>query len=126
MYAADTYNNRIQVFTKAESIENSRAIIVAGGGSYPGNNLWDATQLCANFAYRALTYQGFTKDDISYLSENADLDLDNDGVSNVKDAPTNQSLGSAIQQAAAEMQRTWCCILPIMAGLMKAAQVSSG
>jgi hypothetical protein len=51
----------------------------AGGGPYLENNLWSATQLCANLAHRALTYQGFTKDRIRYLSSDADLDLDDNG-----------------------------------------------
>ncbi len=97
---ADTYNSRIQVFAKAESIENSRAIIVAGGGSY-GNSLWDATQMCASFAYRALTNQGFTKDDITYLSEDTDLDLDDNRISDDGIvAPSNVSLRDAIRNAA--------------------------
>ena len=100
VFVADTYSNRIQLFTKAESIENSKAVIVAGGGSYPGNSLWDATQMCASFAYRALTYQGFSKADITYLSEDTDLDLDNNRVSDDGIViPSNQSLTSAIQQA---------------------------
>jgi hypothetical protein len=99
-YVADKFNNRIQVFAKAESIENSRAIIVAGRGS-DGNSLWDATQMCAYFAYRALTYQGFTKEDITYLSEDTDLDLDDNRISDDGIfVPSNVSLRDAIQDAA--------------------------
>ena len=45
---------------KLLSLINPRAIIVAGRAS-AGDSLWDATQVCTNFAYRALTYQGYTK-----------------------------------------------------------------
>ncbi len=98
VYVADKYNNRIQVFTKIEILENSRVIIVAGGGSY-ANSLWDATQMCASFAYRALTYQGFNTADITYLSEDTDLDLDKDGESNVEDVPSIPRLNAEIMQA---------------------------
>jgi len=60
IFVADSENNRIQVFNKVTLDTNNKAIIIAGGGPFPGNNLWDATQMCANFAYRALAYQGFT------------------------------------------------------------------
>ncbi|MEA3358676.1 MAG: SMP-30/gluconolactonase/LRE family protein, partial [Thermodesulfobacteriota bacterium] len=74
VYVADTLNARIQVFSrKDDTIKISKAIIVAGGGPFIGNNIWDATEMCANYAYRALTYQGFTKDTIYYLSSDTDL-----------------------------------------------------
>ncbi len=79
LYTASNYNC-IQKFKKGVHTQNSKAIIVAGGGVYPGNNLWGATQMCANFAYRTLTYQGFTKADMYYLSSDVDLDLDSNGV----------------------------------------------
>jgi len=74
---ADTGNDRIQVIKPIALQSNSKAIIVAGGGSFPGNNLWEPTQMCANFAYRTLTYQGFSKESIYYLTSDTDLDLDN-------------------------------------------------
>ena len=100
-YVADTYNNRIQVFKKVTEGFNSRAIIVAGGGPEDGNNLWDATQVATNFAYRALTYRGFSKNDIYYLSANTKLDLDNNGLpDDVRAAPTKYTLWQAITQWA--------------------------
>ena len=75
----------------------SKAIIVAGGGPFPGNNLWDATQMVANYAYRALTYQGYTKDTIYYLTSDTDLDLDGNGILDDVDADaTNMNLRDAI------------------------------
>jgi len=83
---ADTRNNRIQIF-RNENLPVYRAIIVAGGGPYAGNNLWGSTQMCANFAYRAMIYQGLNNDTIHYLSSDEDLDLNNNGVKDDIDGP---------------------------------------
>ncbi|MBF0592498.1 MAG: hypothetical protein HQL02_10470 [Nitrospirae bacterium] len=82
VYVTDTSNNRIQVFNKEAPTTTGpdKAIIVAGSGPYKGNNLWDATQMNANYAYRAFKYQGFTKDNIYYLTAGRSMDLDNNGV----------------------------------------------
>ena len=98
LVVSDTQNHRIQVFHPISAMEGkTKAIVVAGGGPFPGNNLWDATQLCANFAYRALTYQGFTKEYIQYSSANMALDLDNNGVADDVDTDaTNADLQAAI------------------------------
>ena len=96
LYLADASNHRIQVFKKTEAMQN-KAIIVAGGGPYRGNNLWDATQLNANFAYRTLSSQGFSKSSIYYLSSNTGQDLDGNGESDDVDADaTNANLEAAI------------------------------
>ena len=86
VYVADAANNRIQKFRPLVLSENAKAIIVAGGGPYTGNTLWDDTQASTNFAYRALNHQGFTKDTIYYLSSDTDLDLDGNGVADDVDA----------------------------------------
>jgi len=107
VYIADSGNHRIQVFSKSGSggVGNSKAIIVAGGGPFPGNNLWDATQMCANYAYRALTYQGYTKDSIYYLSSDTGLDLDGNGILDDVDADaTNVNLEYAIKTWASDAQ----------------------
>jgi len=97
---ADTRNNRIQVFRNAD-MPVYKAIIVAGGGPYAGNNLWESTQMCANFAYRALIYQGLSKNNIQYLSSDEDLDLDNNGLIDDVDAKaTIDSLENAVVQWA--------------------------
>ena len=97
VYVADCGNNRIQVFQQATSGAIMKAIIVAGGGPFPGNNLWDATQMCANFAYRTLTYQGYTKEGIYYLTADTNLDLDSNGVlDDVDGNATNANLQEAI------------------------------
>ncbi|MCP4708347.1 MAG: hypothetical protein GY869_06965 [Planctomycetes bacterium] len=106
VYVADTNNNRIQVFKRAGTPDLTakypKAIVVAGGGPYTGNSLWPATQMCANFAYRALTHQGYKKNTIYYISHDADLDLDGNGVlDDVDAAATNANLQSAITTWAA-------------------------
>ncbi|MCP4111095.1 MAG: hypothetical protein GY749_37145 [Desulfobacteraceae bacterium] len=54
-----------------------KAIIVAGGDSYSDDPLWLATQKCTNLAYIALLKQGYTKENIYFLSpENIDIDGD--------------------------------------------------
>ena len=85
IYVADAGNNRIQKFKPVTLSENSKAIIVAGMRSKV-DPLWDDTQAVTNFAYRALNYQGFTKDTIYYLSSDTDLDLDDNGVADDVDA----------------------------------------
>ncbi len=49
-----------------------------------------------------LRHQGFGTEDIYYLSADTDLDLDNDGVSNVFDVPNNQRLNDAIYLAVGD------------------------
>ena len=103
VYVGDRYNYRIQVFRKITSNTNNKAIVVAGGGAFASNNLWESTQMSANFAYRAMTYQGFTKESIYYLSSDTDLDLDNNGVSDDVDGDaTNSNLQDAIVNWASD------------------------
>lgn len=56
----------------------SKVIVVAGGGPFPGNNLWNATVLVARKAYAALTTQGYRRENIRFLSPES-LDVDFDG-----------------------------------------------
>ncbi len=63
--------------TFAEAPPNSKAIIVAGGG--PGDDLWEGFRLRANEAYRALLWQGYTRENIMYLSPEPDIDIDGNG-----------------------------------------------
>ena len=53
-----------------------KALIVAGGGPYPSNYLWDATKNMANYAYEALKFQGLDKDDIFYISDEENSSVD--------------------------------------------------
>ena len=77
VYVTDTGNHRIQAFRKSfDTDKTMKAIIVAGGGPYRDNELWDATQLCANMAYRALLNQGFSNLTIRYLTYLSDVDTE--------------------------------------------------
>ncbi|MDM8523901.1 SMP-30/gluconolactonase/LRE family protein [Desulfococcaceae bacterium HSG8] len=107
VYVTEAGNFRVQIFKEAHLAEDiSKAVIVAGGGPYPGNNIWEATQMCANFAYRTLTYQGFTKETIYYLTSDTDLDLDNNGEwDDVDGDATTANLQYAITRWASEEPR---------------------
>ena len=107
IYVSDSGNNRIQVFKQASSVPSNntiKAIVVAGSGPYKGNNLWDATEMNANFAYRVLTYQGYTNDTIYYLSSDINLDLNGDGIPDVDGDATNSNLQNAITQWAKDAE----------------------
>lgn len=98
-YVTDYDCNRVQKFRPVALAQNSKAVIVAGGGPFPGNNLWDATSLSANFAFRTLMYQGFTKETIYYLSSDTALDLDTNGWPDEVDAEvTAANLEHALTQ----------------------------
>ncbi|MBW1823734.1 MAG: 6-bladed beta-propeller, partial [Deltaproteobacteria bacterium] len=100
VYIVDNGNDRTQVFKEFEALSHPKAIIMAGGGPFSGNSLWDATQVTTNFAYRTLLYRGFEKKDIFYLSSDIDLDFEGDGVADVYDVPTNDNLEYAITEWA--------------------------
>jgi hypothetical protein len=65
-----------------------RAVIVAGGGPFLGNTLWEATQRCANLAYLSLLSQGYTRENVYYLSPRTNVDVDGDGLLNDIDGET--------------------------------------
>jgi alpha-tubulin suppressor-like RCC1 family protein len=69
VYATDIILNRVQVMRPIQQADSTRAIIVAGGGNYPGNLLWTATRAMASKAYDTLALQGFGPDSIQYLSD---------------------------------------------------------
>jgi hypothetical protein len=78
-------------------------IIVAGGGPFEGNNLWDATQACANFAFRAAMFQGFGKQKIHYLTANTAFDVDGNGILDDVDGDAqNVNLKNAVTTWAAD------------------------
>ena len=94
VFVADTDNHRIQIFRKSEKERTEKAIIIAGGGPYPGNRLWDATRLSANYAYHCLYwFRGFKKESIYYLSADTD-DADAD--------PSAAALQKAIRESDAD------------------------
>ncbi|MDG1114008.1 MAG: Ig-like domain-containing protein, partial [Pseudomonadales bacterium] len=78
-----------------------KAIIVAGGGPYEGNALWPATLKVSQYAYNALMYQGYSKDDIWLISPVAELDFDGNGELDDVDADaTPENLEFAITEWA--------------------------
>jgi len=93
----DDNDFRVTVYRNTGPPTQDRAIVLAGGGPFSGNSLWQATQVNANFAYRVLAYQGFTKNTIYYLSDAVDTDIDQNGVLDDVDAPaSNTALREAI------------------------------
>jgi len=101
VYVSDRNNHRIQAFERDKRMVKSKAIIVAGGGLYKGNNIWNSTQMCANYAYGALSYQGLSKETIYYLSSNSKLDLDGNSIADDVDADVSvDNLEKAINWAS--------------------------
>src|SRR5690606_19998331 len=45
-----------------------RAIVVSGGGAYPGNAIAEQTNALGEYAYRMLRARGYGHDDILYLN----------------------------------------------------------
>jgi hypothetical protein len=86
----------------AEPQINKKAIIVAGGGPYPGNVLWNSTRLCTYKAYQALMIQGYTHDHINFLNPVTTIDIDGDGVNDVDSQANLSNLETAIKNWAKE------------------------
>ncbi len=77
-YVAEEANNRIQKFVRTQSNTGNntgnklnKAIILAGGGPSTetySNLIWDATELLTNKAVDALNIQGYSLDQIKFLT----------------------------------------------------------
>ncbi|MEM9532776.1 MAG: LamG-like jellyroll fold domain-containing protein [Pseudomonadota bacterium] len=103
LFLVEPGNNRVQILNPLNLANNTKAIVVAGGGDYPENFLWEATQINANNAYDKLSYQGFTSDRILYLHPDPNLDLDgNPATIEIAGAPTRANLEDAITNWAAD------------------------
>ncbi len=92
--------------TFSQVTRTSKAIILAGGGPSSGgyrNSLWDATQACANYAYRALLYQGHTRENVCYLTSDADFQVDG-MYGNVDGPATYSGLSDAIRVWARNLE----------------------
>ncbi len=77
-----------------------KAIIVAGRKSYD-DPLWNETWLCVTEAYLALVFQGYTRDNIYFLSPETNFDGDRDGLFNDMDGDaTKTNLSHAITEWA--------------------------
>jgi len=78
------------------NLPQSKAIIVAGGGE-DSNNLWYATQLCADKAFKALEYQKYSLSNIYYISDEPTyIEIDNQVINIVNDEASNLTLNYAI------------------------------
>ncbi len=101
IYTADSRHSRIQHFRPIAAGLVNKAVIVAGGGDSQDNELWAATQMCANMAYRSLVHQGFDKDTIVYLSSDSQLDFDSNlQVDDVSDATAEVLEDTMVRWAA--------------------------
>jgi len=107
LLVADTKNRRVQTLSPQALSGNPKGIIVAGGGTYPGNTLWDATQINANFAYQVMNFQGLDRSRIAYLSEDTDQDIDGNGFADDIDAAVENQcvadLGLCVATRGAEI-----------------------
>lgn len=105
IFVLDSHNHRIQVFAPTQQTFDQKAIIVAGGGAYAGNDLWDATRLSAHQAYGALKNQGFSRNQVRYYSEDVGLDLDNNGLADdVLQPPSISLLEDSVTEWASDAE----------------------
>ncbi len=104
LYVTDSIY-RVQAL-RIKAAGNSKAIIVAGNnGDTSDDDIWGPTQIFANYAFRTLTYQGFTKNTICYLSHDDDLDLDDNGETDEVDGePTIANFEKAVKEWAADTE----------------------
>ncbi len=72
-----------QYIPKGQTLDEalrSKAIIVSGGGPGSVPDIWKETKLCADAAYRAMRWRGYTDDDIYYLTSESDQNFPTDGI----------------------------------------------
>jgi hypothetical protein len=92
----DTGNLQNIVMTPEQTVSGAKALIIAGG-PVSGNDLWSITRSLGNSAYRALLYQGFTKESIYYLTPGTESDLDGNGTADDTDGiPNKENLQNAL------------------------------
>ncbi len=73
-----------------------KAILVAGGGPYPGNLLWNATRFSIGRAWHTLISQGYAADRLRLLSADPILDADADGANDVAAGATSEALAATL------------------------------
>ncbi len=89
-------------FATASALDTKKAIIVAGSGPYFDNSLWNATEKCVNKAYRTLTFQGYSAENIKFLSRKLWTDVTGNGENNIDGDATKANLENAIKTWAAD------------------------
>ena len=99
---ADQLNGALSFMNSTEhEVQRHKKAIIASGGSLK-DRLSSAAKKCSNWAYLALLAQGYSKDNIRYLSPHDLIDVDGDGNNDVNNICTTSTLSSAIQDWAAK------------------------
>lgn len=75
----DSMNNRIQFFRKGLPTDQKMKAVIVAGGKGEDDALWEKTHAAANYAFRTLIHQGFTKETIYYISALTNQDVDENG-----------------------------------------------
>ena len=93
-----SYGRKMEFTTStANVITDSKVIIVAGGGPYELNTIWDGVEAVCAYAYNTLRSQGYTGDSIYFLSPNTVCDLNGDGITDVDADATAENLELAVK-----------------------------
>jgi len=123
----DTGHYTLRVFNESQSHELfgavsfrdllgvSKAIIVAGYGPYLANFIWEETLRCTGSAYGSLIYQGYTHENIYFLSAE-NIDVDGDGQVDVDADSTYSNLSYAIQTWAKDPENPASDLVLYMVG----------
>ncbi|GMW03065.1 MAG: hypothetical protein AMXMBFR84_42010 [Candidatus Hydrogenedentota bacterium] len=105
VYVADTDQRRVQKFVPVESstiTSVSKAVVVMGGGSYPGNGLLPATVASGALAFWAMTQQGINPAEIYVLGPSLGAQLNFTVDADVDAIATKSALADALTQWAME------------------------
>jgi hypothetical protein len=76
----------VNVIRASDVTAVGKSILVAGGRSLD-DPVWEATDFLAGFAYSALRYRGFSRDNLQYLSFGPNQDVDGNGLLDDIDGP---------------------------------------
>ena len=107
MYAQfeDGSGNRVETLEIFDRIVYGTKAVVATGGDPSWEEqpdpAWEHAKNCAEFAFRVLQYQGYSKEDIFYLS-NGYSDADGDGENDVDFEASEASLNDVITDEVGE------------------------
>ncbi|MGE0083822.1 MAG: DUF1566 domain-containing protein [Desulfococcaceae bacterium] len=88
-------------FVTASALNTKKAIIVAGSGPYFDNSLWNATEKCVNKAYQTLAFQGYSAENIRFLSRKLWADVTGNGENDIDADATKANLENAVKTWAA-------------------------
>ncbi len=107
VYTVELINNRVQSFVLSDTLPNNKAIIVSSRVSPDSFDndarLQTAVQASANLAYQALALQGYTKENVFFISDNPNFDLDLNGLpDDVDGEPDTDVLREAIVDWASD------------------------